>query len=191
MIKHYTLADIAQVLPPFPFRGSVEPHAAGDALAVQLKDVKPGEQPDWEKMTRTRLSGRKPYPFLQQDDILLAIRGSRYFAVHLERIPEPAVASPHFFVVRIKHDGVLPAYVAWICSYGSAQQYWAAQETGSAQRNLKRADIESLPFALPLPALVLQRQFVEVMQRIHRHKQLSQHMAQADEALLHALAAHI
>lgn len=189
MIKHYTLADIAQVLPPFPFRGSIEPHAEGDALAVQLKDVNPGEQPCWERMTRTCLVGRKPYPFLEQGDILLAIRGSRYFAVHLDQIPEPAVASPHFFVVRIKHGGVLPAYVAWICSYGPAQQYWTAQETGTMQRNLKRADVESLP--LPLPDIVRQRQFIEAMQRIHRHKQLSQHMAQADEALLHALAAQI
>lgn len=190
MVTNTTLLkDIAEILAPFPFRGSVEANSEGDAVAVQLKDVAHGQQPQWEGMTLTLLSGRKPYPFLQQDDILFAMRGSRYFAIHLEEIPQPAVASQHFFVLRITHPSVLPAYVAWMCSYGPAQKYWAAQESGSLQRNLKRADVENLP--LPVPPLDKQRQFVATMQRIHQHKQCSLHMAQADENLLHALAAQI
>ena len=67
------LSQIAEVRPGFPFRSSVEPDPAGDALVVQLRDVSREGGPDWPALLRTRLSGRKPFPFLQDDDILLFI----------------------------------------------------------------------------------------------------------------------
>lgn len=189
--QHILLSSIAQVLAPFPFRGGIVPDAEGDALVLQLKDVSPDAPPNWESVLRTRLVGRKPFPFLRQDDILLVTRGSRYFAVHLEEIPESAVASPHFFIVRVNTKLVLPAYLAWLCSYGPAQQFWAAQEAGSAQRSLRRADVENLPLPMPLHSLAAQVKIGELVRRVQRHKQLLQHLMQADERLLHTLATQI
>ena len=59
------LSQIAEVRPGFPFRSSIIEDVAGDALVVQLKDVSRESGPDWTTLTRTRLSGRRPFPFLQ------------------------------------------------------------------------------------------------------------------------------
>ena len=57
------LSRIADIRPGFPFRGRIEEDAAGDALVVQIRDVSRESGPDWPMLTRTRLSGRRPFPF--------------------------------------------------------------------------------------------------------------------------------
>lgn len=143
------LLQLVEVRPGFPFRSSIIEDAAGDALVVQLKDVSRESGPDWSQLTRTRLSARKPFPFLQDDDILLPIRGNSYLAVHLAKVPEPAVAALHFFVLRADKKRILPAFLVWQLNYGPVQEYFRQVRAGSVQQGLRRADVEQIPVVVP------------------------------------------
>lgn len=183
------LSRIVEIRPGFPFRGRIEEDVTGDALVVQLKDVSRESGPDWPTLLRTRLSGRKPFPFLQDDDILLPIRGSSYVAVHLAEIPEPAVAAPHFFVLRADKKCILPAFLVWQLNYGPAQSYFRQVQAGSAQLGLRRADVEQLPVVVP--PLEQQARFAELAANIRRQQDIfRQQIANADR-LLHGLAASL
>lgn len=184
------LSRIADIRPGFPFRGRIEEDAAGDALVVQIRDVSRESGPDWPTLTRTRLSGRRPFPFLQDGDILLPIRGGNYFAVHLETVPEPAVAALHFFVLRADTRRILPAFLAWQLNYGPAIKHhlWRVQ-AGSAQLGLRRSDVEGIVVAVP--PLEQQARFVELAANIRRQQDIfRQQIANADR-LLHGLAASL
>ena len=182
------LSQIAEVRPGFPFRSSVEPDPAGDALVVQLRDVSREGGPDWPALLRTRLSGRKPFPFLQDDDILLSIRGGKYFAVHLAQVPEPAVAAPHFFVLRAG-PAVLPAFLAWQLNYGPVQTYFQQVQAGSLQLGLRRQDVEEAPVAVP--PRERQACLAALAGNIRRQQDIfRQQIANADR-LLHGLAASL
>lgn len=183
------LSQLVEVRPGFPFRSSIIEDAAGDALVVQLKDISRESGPDWSQLIRTRLSGRKPYPFLQDDDILLPIRGNSYFAVHLAKVPEPTVAASHFFVLRADKKRILPAFLVWQLNYGPAQEYFRQVRTGSVQQGLRRADVEQIPVVVP--PLEQQARFAALAANIRRQQDIfRQQIANADR-LLHGLAASL
>lgn len=183
------LSQLVEVRPGFPFRSSIIEDAAGDALVVQLKDVSRESGPDWSQLTRTRLSGRKPYPFLQDDDILLPIRGNSYFAVHLAKVPEPTVAASHFFVLRADKRRILPAFLVWQLNYGPAQEYFRQVRAGSVQQGLRRADVEQIPVVVP--PLEQQARFAALAANIRRQQDIfRQQIANADR-LLYGLAASL
>ncbi len=183
------LSQIAEVRPGFPFRSSIIEDVAGDALVVQLKDVSRESGPDWTTLTRTRLSGRRPFPFLQDGDILLPIRGGNYFAVHLAAVPEPAVAGLHFFVLRADKKHILPAFLAWQLNYGPAQEYFKQVQAGSVQLGLRRTDVEQAPVAVP--PFEQQARFAALAANIRRQQDIfRQQIANADR-LLHGLAASL
>lgn len=183
------LSRLAEIRPGFPFRGRIEEDVAGDALVVQLRDVSRESGPDWSQLTRTRLSGRKPFPFLQDDDILLPIRGNSYFAVHLATVPEPTVAASHFFVLRTDRKRLLPAFLVWQLNYGPAQVYFRQMRAGTDQQGLRRSDVEQIPVVVP--PLEQQARFAALAANIRRQQNIfRQQIANADR-LLHGLAASL
>lgn len=183
------LSQLAEVRPGFPFRSSIEPDPEGDALVVQLRDVSRESGPDWPMLTRTRLSGRKPFPFLQDDDILLPMRGGKYFAVHLAQVPEPAVATPHFFILRADKNRILPAFLTWQLNYGPARAYFQQVQIGTLQLGLRRQNVEDAPVAVP--PLERQARFAALAANIRRQQDIFRQQIINADRLLHGLAASL
>ena len=115
------LIDYADILPGVAFRVGLTHEPDGNALVVQMKDVTPGEPPRWSSMIRTTVRERST--FLAPDDILLQMRGGKYFAVHLRELPAPAVACQHFFILRCTPK-ILPEFLTWQLNFGPCQQYF-------------------------------------------------------------------
>lgn len=177
------LIDYAAVLTGVAFRVGLTHDPDGNALVVQMKDVSPGESPHWNGMIRTTV--RERATFLEPDDILLQMRGGKYFAVHLHELPEPAVASQHFFILRCSSE-LLPEFLAWQLNRGPAQQYFLQNEAGSAQRSLRRTDIENLPIAVP--PLEKQRIFADLAETCRREDQLLRERLELNQRLMDGLA---
>lgn len=144
------LKDYASIEAGYPFRGAIRPLANGDALVVQVKDVDIEGGVDWPNVIRTRLTGRRKPNWLQSGDILFLARGRRFFAVHLEEDPpERAVCSPHFFLIEVTAENLLPAFLAWQINQAPAQSYFARTAEGSHQRSVRRSALDALPVAIP------------------------------------------
>ncbi|MFN9708504.1 MAG: restriction endonuclease subunit S, partial [Burkholderiales bacterium] len=98
----------------YPFRGSIEESANGDALAVQMKDVDPDLGVSWSGVMRTTLAGRKQPDWLKAGDVLFVSKGARFYAVCIDEPPGAAVCSPHFFLLQVlPRAELLPAFLAW------------------------------------------------------------------------------
>lgn len=144
------LSDVVNILPAHPFRGSIEEVADGTARAVQMKDIEDDGAVAWHSLVRTELSGRREPNWLQPQDILFLVRGSRNIAVLLDSVPFPAVISPHFLLLRVAPGaGVLPAFVAWQMNQLPAQRYFEASAEGSVQRSIRKAVLADLPLVIP------------------------------------------
>jgi restriction endonuclease S subunit len=59
------------------------------------------------------------------------------------------VCSPHFFVIRIETEAILPSFLVWQMCQRSAQDYFSAMATGSNILNIKRKVVENLPITIP------------------------------------------
>lgn len=177
------LIDCAAVLTGVAFRVGLTHEPDGNALVVQMKDVSPGEPPCWGGMIRTIV--RERATFLAPDDILLQMRGGKYFAVHLRELPAPAVACQHFFILRCKSK-ILPEFLTWQLNFGPCQQYFLQNEAGSVQRSLRRADVENLP--LVVPPLREQRLFADLAETCRRENEVLRARLELNQQMMDGLA---
>jgi hypothetical protein len=143
------LARFASITAGYPFRGKVDALPAGEVAVIQMRNTDPEFGIDWIGLSRIELPRASAKAFLRLGDIILSTRGGRNFPYYIEDQAEHVVCSPHFFVIRVKKDAILPQFLAWQMSQKPAQDYFAAGATGSYILNLKREVVENLPIAIP------------------------------------------
>lgn len=188
--KNFSVAELAHVQAGYPFRGVIETSPDGDALVVQLKDVGAGQGVDWSGVSRTVLAGRKQPAWLQAGDILFAARGAHFHAVCLNDPPAPAVCSPHFYHLRVKHPAAAdPAFLAWQINQPPFQRQLQQAAEGSSQLSIRRPVLESQ--TLSLPALADQRRIVALADLARRERRDLQQLIANRERQLHALAENL
>lgn len=143
------LKDLVDVQAGHPFRGSIPFVEAGNAYALQMRDLTAGGDIAWEGMIRTAVDTSKPVQWLEGGDVIFVARGARNYAVCLREVPKPTVCSPNFFLLRVKSSMLLPEFLAWQINHAPAQRYLASNAEGSDQLSIRRAVLEALPLALP------------------------------------------
>lgn len=184
-----TLQEYAEVRAGHPFRGSVPETADGTALTVQMRDVNISQGVAWQSVARTNPGGRKKPDWLRAGDILFLARGARNFAVHLEQVPGAAVCSQYFFLIRLKHQQVLPAFLAWQINQSPAQEYLHRNAEGSDQLSIRRGILEALPMVIP--SLERQQQILSFVHSVRREQHLFDQLRLNREREVQGIVANI
>ena len=158
------LVEMTSISAGYPFRGKIDALPEGDVAVVQMRNADPETGIDWADLSRVELPRASEKAFLRPGDIILSARGGRNFACCIDanrRLREGnAVCAPHFFVIRLTRDSVLPEFLAWQLNRKPAQNRFAAGATGTHILNLRRAVVEELPVAVP--SIARQRRIVEL-----------------------------
>ena len=154
------LASLTSISAGYPFRGKIDALPEGDVAVIQMRNADPETGIDWGGLSRIELPRASAKAFLRPGDIILSTRGGRNFPYCIEERAEQVVCSPHFFVIRVKTDAILPQFLAWQMMQKSAQDYFEAGATGSHILNLKRDVVENLP--ITVPAMAEQRRIAEL-----------------------------
>ena len=183
----FTVAELFHLQGGYPFRGSIEESADGDALAVQMKDVDPEHGVNWPDVMRTTLTGRKHPDWLKANDILVVSKGARFYAVCLNEPPHPAVCSPHFFHLRVKSlTAVTPAFIAWQINQPPFQRQLKQAAEGTSQLSIRRPVLEAL--TLSIPSLADQHRIVALAELARQERQTLNQLIRNREQQLNALA---
>ena len=180
------LGDVAEARPGYPFRGAIKSVPGGELAVVQIKNADPEQGVDWGALVNTTPAGRKSPDWLRSGDVLFIARGNRNVAVHLEQVPSRAVCAPQFYLLRVKGDLVLPAYLAWYLNEGPAQRYLEQSAEGSVVTSIRRQILEALP--LPIPNLERQQVIVNLADAVRREKQLTEQLIRNREQQLTLVA---
>jgi hypothetical protein len=180
------LSDFVDVQAGHPFRGSIPEDPAGNAYALQMRDLTPAGVADWATLTRTSLDRHKTAVWLQPGDVVFAARGQRNYAVCLEAVPVPAVCSQYFFLLRVKSAALSPEFLAWQINRAPAQRYLASNAEGSDQLSIRRGVLEAMP--LVVPPLEEQQRIVALARAVSRERQLLETLIRNRERELDALA---
>jgi len=160
---------LATIAAGHPIRGAVRETPGGDTAVVQIKNADADAGIDWSPVTRTTLSGRREPDWLRPGDVLFSARGQRNIAVCVEEPPARAVASPHFFLLRVKKGKpILPAFLAWQINLPEAQRYFAQSATGSYITSIRKEVLAKLP--VRVPALATQQALVNLVQAARRER---------------------
>ncbi|KXV03024.1 MAG: restriction endonuclease subunit S [Gluconobacter potus] len=182
------LSDIATVAAGHPFRGKIEPIEGAETVVVQMRDTSPSGV-DWTSCVRTEVAGRREPDWLRPGDILFPARGNVSQAVLIDESigSLQAVAAPHFFLLRVMHPDVLPAYLAWWLNQEPAQRHLEQNaQSSTLVRNIARPVLEATPVVLP--SLPRQEQIVGLANAIQREEELLQRLRQTNHQIMTGLA---
>ena len=143
--------QLASLFAGHPLRGSIQHASDGDVAVVQMKDVDIERGLDARNLFKVKLTGRKKPDYLRRNDILFVGRGYRIFATLIDQDLANTVASPHFFILRLKpqQQHITPAFLAWYINHTRAQRYFTQHVAGSALPHVNRTTLENLPVIVP------------------------------------------
>lgn len=185
--NRFCVAQLAVLKSGYPFRGSIEEAADGDALVVQMKDLDPERGVTWAGVMRAALTGRKQPDWLKAGDVLFVSKGARFYAVCIDEPPCPAVCSPHFFHLQITPQApALPAFLAWQINQPPFQRQLLQAAEGSSQLSIRRPVLESL--TLSVPSLADQHRIVALAALARHERKALHHLIHNREQQLQALA---
>ena len=185
--KYFTIRNLTTLRSGYPFRGSIEESADGEALAVQMKDVDPDLGVSWSGVMRTTLAGRKQPDWLKAGDVLFVSKGARFYAVCIDEPPSAAVCSPHFFLLQVlPRAELLPAFLAWQINQPPFQRQLQQAAEGSSQLSIRRPVLESL--TLSVPSLADQQRIVALADLARRERHTLHQLIHNREQQLQALA---
>lgn len=185
-VKIVRLKDVAEARLGYPFRGAIKDVTNGDAAVVQIKNVDPEQGIDWGELVKAKLSGRKEPDWLRAGDVLFAARGNRNVAVFVDQVPGRTVCAPLFYVLRMRSDAVLPAYLAWYINEAPAQRYFSQAAEGTFITSIRRAVLEAL--AVPVPSRDRQELIAKLVAAAQREKKLTKKLIRNREHQLKIIA---
>ena len=178
------LAEIATVWSGYLSRGRIQASESGSHSLVQARDVNANDLScDTICLIRFTPTLSPSDCVLSSGDILFMARGSRNYAVLLERIPELSLAAGCFFVVRVTSSAVLPGYVAWYINQPPIEHY-LLQNTGRSVHMpvVQRAVLENMP--IPVPPLETQKQIAALDALCREEQRLLEDLKQKRKILL-------
>ena len=182
-----SLREVATITAGHPIRDAVRDLPGGEIAVVQIKNVDAETGVDWSAVARTHLTSRREPDWLKPGDVLFSARGGRNVAICMDQPPPKAVASPHFFLLRVRSSTpVLPEFLAWQMNLPSAQQYFAQSATGSYIKSIRRSVLEDL--TLLVPTLERQQLLVRLANAAHREKQILERLIENRRQELDLLA---
>lgn len=183
------LVEVASISAGYPFRGKIEKLPDGEFAVIQMRNASPETGIDWDALTRVELPRVSEKALLQPGDIILSTRGGRNYAYCIGHKRGQLVCSPHFFVIRLMRDDVLPEFLAWQMNQAPAQNYFAIGAQGSHISNLKRAVVERLP--IKLPSYERQTSIVEMANAMRAEREVFQQLVQNRTNEMNAIVSDI
>lgn len=145
------LIEIASICTGHPFRGKISENLiSGNIRVIQMKDMcVEGDSIDWDGLTITTLVGKKRADWIIKDDILFLAKGSKNYSVLVDREVAGVVGAPYLYILRLKTERILPAFLAWQLNQKPLQDYFSRSAQGSLAKSINRSVIEETEIIIP------------------------------------------
>lgn len=188
------LGHLASIRAGYPFRGKITEATGSSVVVVQMRDVSRtcgvGCDVDWSRCLPVSPHKLRDHDGLRSGDILVAARGSHVYSVavppSLETSGLQAVASPHFFLVRLHSDALLPEFVAWFLNQPPAQRHFERYEEGSVAKSIRRSVLEDV--LIVIPPLEKQRALMALANTLREEQTLLEQLIRNNDRTMRALA---
>jgi len=183
------LADLATISAGHPFRGKIPEQSGSGIRAVQMKDISIEQGVCWDSVVETELAGKKQPDWLMNGDILFAARGSRNYAILINQVSGQVVSAPHFYILRVNGQSLLPEFLVWQLNQKSLQNYFDRAAQGSFTKSIKRSILEGAE--ITVPPLDTQKQIVGLHTTLLQEKMLYAQLSVNADKLMNSIASKL
>lgn len=183
------LAGIATITAGHPFRGKIPEKSGGGVYVVQMKDASPENGICWDSVIETELTGKKQPDWLMKGDMLFAARGSHNYAVMIDQDRGQVVSAPHFYILRVKAQTLLPEFLVWQFNQKPLQNYFDSVAEGSVTKSVRRSILEKTE--ITVPPIEKQKQILGLHETLLREKKLCTELIGNADKLMNAIASDL
>lgn len=183
------LNNITQTFAGHPFRGSVPEIKNSGIRVIQMKNISSHLTINWASTVESEPVSSGEPNWLMHGDILLAGRGNHNYAVLVDDFVGKALASPHFYVIRIESENIWPEFLAWQLNQAPIQRYFDNEAEGTLTKSIRRKVVEDTEIVIP--PLETQEQIINLQTVIHRKKQIYESLLRNQESLMAGIAARL
>jgi hypothetical protein len=147
------LKELALLKSGHHVREGIEPCRDGPYFIIQPRDVDP-ERLTYRTGNMMRfnpvLRRREAFP-LKRNDLIFMGKGVHNYTILIEDLPGLVLSSYCFFIIRVKTETVLSAYLAWYLNQASVKKHLIRQSgRGVPMPVIKLPVLEHLNIPLPL-----------------------------------------
>jgi hypothetical protein len=179
------LKAIADVRAGYQFRGKVEPDHEGAVRVIQIKDVDEQRRICTGDLVAVKLDRPERY-LVHKGDVLFLARGHRQFATAVAEPLANTIATGYFFILRLRTDRVMPAYLAWFINQSQFQEAMRPYVRGSHMSLISKADFQEL--TVELPPLPVQQSIVRLDQLVVQERRLLAELAERRASLIEVVS---
>ena len=160
-----TLTDI-QV--GYQAKARIKERARGTHRLIQSKDFDSFHRLRFENLT-TFFPERKPETYsVRKGDILFQARGVVHFAYCIEDDLKDTLAAGSFYILHLRHENLLPQYLAWWLNQSKAQTYFQSEARGAGISFISKSTLSRLQ--VQIPPISVQKKVVKIV-TLARHEQ--------------------
>ena len=155
------LKKVASIQIGYQAKGRIEERAQGTHRLIQSKDFDSFHRLRSEDLTAF-FPERKPEIYsVRKGDVLFQARGVVHFAYCIEDDLKNTLAAGSFYILRLKHENLLPQYLAWWLNQSEAQAYFQSQARGSGMSFISKSTLSRLQ--VQIPPLSVQKKVVKMV----------------------------
>lgn len=178
--RQVKIADCVVVQPGFSLKGALKHDPHGTHQVVMSKHLRAGERYRYQKDDKLRITPERSVDryLIKPGQILFMSRGVGNYAVLLEDIPSPAIATLTFFILTAR-PGVEPGYLAWYLNQAPFQAQLNEMRTRAGTPMIPRKEFCAIH--IPLPSVEKQREIAHLGNLIAKEKQLLRQLQEETE----------
>ncbi|RLJ03698.1 MAG: hypothetical protein DRP08_03220 [Candidatus Aenigmatarchaeota archaeon] len=164
------LSEIVEIKSGYLFKSRIVNDPYGQVRVIQLKDIDDNGAIYMNKLLTVSDKEVKGADFLRKGDIIFKSKSARYTAAVFNDDSNNAIITVHFFLLRLKTDQILPAYLAWYINQKPAQRYFKTKAGGTRIPIVTKKILEELEVSIP--SLPTQEKIVAVNNLFMEEKKL-------------------
>lgn len=155
------IENIATIQSGYHFKEKIENDKVGAIQFIQLKDIDEHNKIDYSSILRYNIPNIRSTQFLEQGDILIKCRGISFTSAVVNENVKNAVATSHFFVLRIRDRNlIIPEYLSWFLNDAPTQRIIKTGTGGTYMQVLNKNFLENLE--IHIPSMEIQQKVVKL-----------------------------
>ncbi len=171
-----TLKTVVHIQVGYQAKTKIQERKRGTHRLIQGKDFNSLHRLRVENLTPF-FPERKPEIYsVRRGDVLFQARGKVHFAYCIEDDLKDTLAAGSFYILRLRHENLLPKYLAWWLNQSKAQAYFQSQAHGAGISFIPKSTLSRLQ--VQIPPLFVQKKVLKMVKLAEREQFLLERLSQ-------------
>ena len=186
---HKNLSQIANIIPGYAFRGSIEKYDGDDIFVLQAKNIILNEDVlNTGELFKIKSSLLRNPCFLENNDILIVSRGSglgSFRSAIFKSDNKNVIASSSVSIIRVNDATVLPKYISLYLNSSEGQKAILQIVTGASYiQSILTKNLSD--FKIPIPLMNTQKIIISLNENLEQQEKIIKRKKEIQQKIINS-----